>query len=235
MNINKRKCKQCQEEKPLTTEYFYQRKDGKDGKILYRWKCKECESKRMKKWRQDNEEYLKEYEQNRDKEKRRERDRRYYYGNHEKVLEKSRVANKKYYQKNKEKIIKKTNLYAKKNRKIYNDYYNNRIANDPFFRLNKNISVGIRAALKSKKEGRKWESLVGYSLPELQKHLEKQFDDKMNWENYGKYWHIDHIIPQSMFKFDSYEDEEFKLCWSLNNLQPKEAKANISKGGRFIG
>src|SRR6056300_595325 len=234
MNINKRKCKQCQEEKPLTTEYFYQRKDGKDGKILYRWKCKECESKRMKKWRKDNEEYLKEYEQNRDKEKRKEQGKKSYYKNHKKTLERKKIS----YKKNKEKIIKKTNSYRKNNpekakewRKRQGRKWREVTSN----KISSNISKSIRNCLKSGKNGQKWESLVGYNLPELQKHLEKQFDDKMNWENYGKYWHIDHIIPQSMFKFDSYEDEEFRLCWSLNNLQPKEAKANISKGGRFIG
>ena len=55
----------------------------------------------------------------------------------------------------------------------------------------------------------------------------------MNWENYGSYWHIDHIKPKSLFIFESLEDEEFKQCWSLNNLRPLEAKENIRKGNRF--
>jgi hypothetical protein len=83
--------------------------------------------------------------------------------------------------------------------------------------------------------GRHWESLVSYNLNDLVKHLEKQFDDKMNWENYGSYWHIDHIKPKSLFKYVYPEDEDFKKCWSLENLQPLEKIANMRKKNNFIG
>jgi len=67
-------------------------------------------------------------------------------------------------------------------------------------------------------------------------HLESQFKPGMNWENYGKYgWHIDHIRPQSWFKFESKNDPEFKICWALSNLQPLWAKENSFKGNRFEG
>jgi len=45
----------------------------------------------------------------------------------------------------------------------------------------------IRHSLKGKKAGRRWEKLVGYTLEDLREHLESQFDNKMNWENYGGY------------------------------------------------
>jgi hypothetical protein len=45
----------------------------------------------------------------------------------------------------------------------------------------------IYRALKSKKGGRRWESLVGYSTKELKNYLENQFDNKMTWGNYGSY------------------------------------------------
>jgi hypothetical protein len=60
--------------------------------------------------------------------------------------------------------------------------------------------------------------------------LESKFDDKMSWDNYGSYWHIDHIIPQSKLLYNSMEDENFKKCWDLQNLQPLEATANMKKG-----
>ncbi|MFW5903050.1 MAG: HNH endonuclease signature motif containing protein, partial [archaeon] len=64
------------------------------------------------------------------------------------------------------------------------------------------------------------EDLVGYTFNELKEHLENQFTDKMNWGNYGDYWEIDHIKPKSSFDFEKPEDQEFKDCWSLDNLQP---------------
>ena len=49
----------------------------------------------------------------------------------------------------------------------------------------------------------------------------------MNWDNYGKYWHLDHIKPASWFKYSSHTDKDFLQCWSLNNLQPLKAMDNM--------
>lgn len=113
-------------------------------------------------------------------------------------------------------------------------YYGQRRKNDPKFRLNQNIANYIGQSLKGKKAGRKWESLVGYTLEDLVEHLEKKFDEKMNWENCGSYWHIDHIKPRSLFKYTSSDEIEFKKCWALENLQPLEKIANLKKSDTFI-
>jgi len=89
---------------------------------------------------------------------------------------------------------------------------------------------GMAKYLKGKKGGKKWKSLVDYDLKDLMVHLESLFTDGMSWDNYGK-WHVDHIIPKSYFKFTSVNDESFKQCWALKNLQPLWAKDNMSKGG----
>jgi hypothetical protein len=75
--------------------------------------------------------------------------------------------------------------------------------------------------------------MVGYSAEQLKEHLEKQFNDGMSWENYGE-WHIDHIKPISSFEFDSSDDEQFKVCWSLDNLQPMWGIENIKKGNKLL-
>ena len=102
-------------------------------------------------------------------------------------------------------------------------------------KIGHNISKGIRKAIKQNKQNLHWETLVDYTLLELMQHLETKFDEHMNWDNYGSYWHIDHIEPQSWFEFSSNEEQAFKDCWSLSNLQPLEATKNISKGNRFKG
>lgn len=53
----------------------------------------------------------------------------------------------------------------------------------------------------------------------------------MTWDNYGKYWHLDHIKPLSWFDLET----EFKDAWHLSNLQPLEATENLSKNNRYIG
>ena len=54
----------------------------------------------------------------------------------------------------------------------------------------------------------------------------------MSWENYGRYWSIDHIIPRSYFNYKDYNDIEFKICWSLLNIRPLEKIENIIKRDR---
>ena len=110
-------------------------------------------------------------------------------------------------------------------------------ATDPMYRLNRNIGCVIRASLQTNnlsKNNRHWESIVGFTLQELKIHLEQQFDSYMNWDNHGSYWHVDHIIPLSSLTFDSEEHENFKLLWSLGNLQPLFGPENLSKNKKIL-
>lgn len=198
-------------------------------------KCKPCQSKYAKEWRKNNKKELKlkkqlYYQENKEKisiknkkynadpknkRKRKQRDK----DNHLKISQWS----KKYRSKNREKINAAKRKYQSKQRK------------KPRYRLDHNFSKQILDAIKGLKNGQKWENIVGYSLEDLISHIEKQFDENMSWENYGSYWQIDHIIPKCMFKYKSTDDEEFQLCWCLNNLQPLEKTRNNFKNGRFIG
>ncbi len=104
----------------------------------------------------------------------------------------------------------------------------------PKGRLITSMAVGILKTLKyGSKKRRHWEVLVGYSVDELKTHLEKQFTSGMTWENYGTYWHIDHVIPKVVFNFETPEDIDFKKCWALKNLRPLEAKKNLSKHSKL--
>jgi len=134
-----------------------------------------------------------------------------------------------------EKYLKHLSIRNKKDsyKKRRNDYFRERKNIDIKFRLDRNIASTISISLKGKKAGRTWESLVGYTIEDLIKHLESKFEFWMSWSNYGK-WHIDHIKPKSLFHYTCPEDQEFKECWALSNLQPMEAKENIKKSNKFI-
>ncbi len=134
---------------------------------------------------------------------------------------------KEYYVKNKEKI----NEWQRKSQK--KRYWEN-----PQFRLKICVSVGINDRLRKRLSGKNGKSILEflpYTIKELMEHLENKFDDKMTWDNYGSYWHIDHIIPDSYFKYKNIDDKDFKECWALKNLQPLEKIANIRKNNRYIG
>lgn len=91
----------------------------------------------------------------------------------------------------------------------------------------------MRRFLNGSKAGQHWETLVGYTVEQLKRHLERKFNQNMTWENYGIVWQIDHKIPISAFNFEKPEDIDFRRCWSLNNLQPLEVSKNGSKGAKL--
>lgn len=70
---------------------------------------------------------------------------------------------------------------------------------------------------------------LGCSVSFLVEWLEGKFSAGMSWDNYGSAWHIDHIIPLSLF--DLTNSEQAKKACHYTNLQPLFASENIRKGG----
>lgn len=158
-----------------------------------------------------------------------------YENNKESKKEYSRLNYRK--NKNNPEWLAKRKAYAKKYRSenLHKKriFINNLKRTNPNYRLRENMSTQIWFAIKNKKAGRKWETLVGYSINELIKYLESKFhlDKNICWDNYGTYWHIDHIKPKSLFDFTNEED--IKRCWALSNLQPLEAIENKKKYTKY--
>lgn len=211
----KKLCSKCGEEKPLTS--FHKDQHKTSG---YCSACKACRSIDKYNYTINNKNKIRASHKN------------YYEQNKEKILK--RIS--KYQAQNKEKRNALAKRWNKKNPEKYKAGYtrrNKKIRGNPKGRINSRISVYINQSLRGKKAGRRWESLVGYTLADLMIHLEGKFNAGMSWDNIGK-WHIDHIIPISAFNFKNTEDIDFKRCWSLKNLQPLWSKDNLSKGNKLI-
>ena len=138
--------------------------------------------------------------------------------------------NKEWRRINQEKIKKYKSEHGSRNdiKERRNKLLKEKRAKDPAFKLNHNMSCAIYSSLLENKSGWHWEYLVGYTVEELKKHIEKQFKDGMSWENYGQ-WHIDHIIPKSIFNYSHPSHTDFKRCWGLGNLRPLWAEDNHRK------
>ena len=109
---------------------------------------------------------------------------------------------------------------------------------DPLHKiLRDRVSRRMRQSLSGRNLSKNWAhifDMLGYTVDDLKRHLESKFQPGMTWDNIGQ-WHIDHIRPDSWFNYSSIDDEEFKKCWALDNLQPLWAKENISKGNKYEG
>jgi len=220
-----------QQEKYCSTEccnQYYQinnREELVRKKREYRQKYPE----KTRQYNQDNKERINKYYKD-NKERILERARSYYEDNKEDILEYA----KSYGRKNRKKISEYWNKWAEKNKKKLNKWereYQKERRKDTIYKLNCNISSGIRNSLRSNnlsKDGRHWEDMVGYTVQELKEHLEKLFQPGMTWDNHGE-WHIDHIIPKSFFQIKEAGDVEFRMCWRLENLQPLWADENLRK------
>ena len=262
-------CTKCKIEK-LKTEF------GNKGSGLFS-QCKLCTYNYLKEYRIKNPEKVKNYPSNNKEltlkrvndwklnnlEKFKSNQKAY----REKYKEKRNIQSSEYHYKNKKRLNKASREYAKNNRsKVYNkqkewkennkehvnQYYRkyqaNKLKTDKTFRLNKCMSSQIKRALGKNKKTNSWTNLVNFTPSELKEHLESKFTKGMTWENRGKNgWEIDHVIPISLFKFDSYDHPAFKACWELSNLQPlwattkiamkygetKDYKGNIEKGNKI--
>ena len=102
------------------------------------------------------------------------------------------------------------------------------------YRISKNISSGIRRSLN--KQNSSWKDLVNFTFDDLEIHL-KEIIKKIpnaNWDDFIEAkLELDHIRPINSFNFESVNDEEFKKCWNLNNLQLLWAKDNNAKSDKY--
>jgi len=262
---NEKKCSKCGNEKPATLEYFSRDRRRKENGLTPA--CKDCQKEYRQKNRDRTVKYLRNYYQE-NKEEMNEKGRQYYKDNKEWVDEKNkqwREENKDYvkqyndlyYLENKEEIKQRVREYSKNNKeKIYqykqeyrqrpevkerrNQQDSTRRKEDPVYKIRSSVSRSVNRAIKrngSRKEGSILKHLP-YSINELKEHLENQFEDWMNWSNYGsantynKRWNIEHIVAHSKFHYDSMKHPNFRKCWALKNLRPMDARENSSKGNR---
>jgi hypothetical protein len=96
------------------------------------------------------------------------------------------------------------------------------------FRIAKNLRARIRKLLRG--QGRAPHPL-GCSGKDLMLYLESKFEPGMSWENYGSVWHVDHIVPCSVF--DLSRPDHQTACFHFSNLQPLFAVENIRKGAKY--
>lgn len=184
---------------------------GKSYKIFCSKKC------RLENWSPNRKESNKRYGEL-NKERKKKYDSEYYVNNSEKIKERSKNwrNNNKALRWEKEKAI----LEANPQKKLY-----------------KRIQTLLKRYLtKSNVDFKNVRTLnmLGFSLEELEQHLKSTMKDGMTWDQFlnGEI-HIDHIKPHSLFKYSSVEDEDFKKCWSLNNLQLLYKIDNLKKQNKW--
>jgi len=221
-------CSKCDTDKPLAE--FNKDRSKPDGK--HPW-CKACKKadyqvKRVsilaqkKQYFQANKDSIRKYKET------------YREINKDIIAKKNKV----YYEANKNTILKRNSAWQKTNKEwvnTWNKQYRvekNKI--DPSHKIKNNIRTRVRIGIICG-GGRKSAStleLLSCSYKHARKHLESQFVEGMNWDNYGFYgWHIDHIIPCA--SFDLTDPDQQRQCFHYTNLQPLWAEDNLRKSDKL--
>ena len=216
-----KKCGKCSKEKALPE--FTKDSTKKDGKCNY---CRVCTRIRGDKYYQENRAkvktthkiYREEHKQSIDDYQKNHRDENKKYA-------------KEYYQSHKE----YAKVYHHVHRHRSNKLRRIRYKNDISYKINNNMSAGIRQSLKTNKHGISWKNYVDYSIDELIKRLKETLPKGYTWDDYINRadLHIDHIIPKSVFNITTVECTDFKRCWDLKNLQLLPSLENISKSAKL--
>jgi len=219
-----KKCIKCEKEFLENNIFFCL--DKRTNKLSS--KCKKCLAEQRKVYKLKNrEEILKKA-----KEYRKQNKEKIYKNRRDNYLKYKPISSR-YRRNNKVKIL------AQKLKYKYIKYHN-----DPCFKLNYILSSTIRQSIC--KNNKSFIKNLNYTIIELKQHLESQFEYWMNWNNWSTYnletwdnnnsstwtWNIDHIIPKSKLPYFSMEDDNFKICWALENLRPYSSKQNILDGNK---
>ena len=229
----------------LKKKVWYENNKGLNQKKRkeYYQKNKEEIKRKSKKWYENNKERSKEYhtEYRKNNRQRYKKSNQKWYENNKELINKKKREHyqnnkekesdrvKKWYGNNKEWFKEYRTEYRKNNierlRKRDSEYLRNKREVNPLFKLSSNIRTYIRASIIKggySKKSRTFE-ILGCSYEELKEHIESQFEDWMNWDNYGIYngkekcgWDLDHIVPVSSAECE----EDIIRLNHYSNIQP---------------
>lgn len=204
-------------------KHFYTGKPCNNGHVERRQvsngTCGKCSAERTKKWVEKNKEYRSEYNKEWHKNNREERlayHSQWYRAN----KDWKREYDRKWREENREYKKQRQNEYSKRRRR-----------EDPRYAMMRRIRGMLERLVYNHGISKESDTCttLGYTVDDLQRHLERQFTKGMSWANYGK-WHIDHIIPVSVQIRSGETDPAIINC--LTNLRPMWAADNAEKRDR---
>jgi hypothetical protein len=104
---------------------------------------------------------------------------------------------------------------------------------DLLFREKRKWQVALRRYVLEKKASVFYAGYFGLTIEDFRIWVEAQFSEDLNWDNFGKLWQLDHLLPLAYFDFKS--NDELLLCWNFINIRVKKIdKINNTASGLEI-
>lgn len=200
-----KKCKKCNEEKPLNE--FYNNSSCKDGKANV---CKVCRKKQKKiHYKKNIEKYKK-------------RGLEYYYANREKHLHRMKEYRE----------VEEHKIYMKKYLKEYMKNYILSNEQKEKYKKRKKCNPISKVEGRLRWQVRRLRNYTNKSNIDLIGCSAEMFY-KMHGNPDLENLHIDHIVPLSWFDLEN--PNHLKVCCNYNNLQFLQKEDNLKKSNKYAG
>jgi len=99
------------------------------------------------------------------------------------------------------------------------------------FREKRKWQLSYRRYVLEKASSETYAPYFGLDIETLRKWFELQFTPSLNWDNFGKAWQFDHIIPTTYFDYSNEAD--LLLCWNFINIRVEKLDPNKNRGHRI--
>jgi hypothetical protein len=140
------------------------------------------------------------------------------------------IVSKTRFRKNRKACMECENLASKQRNHIVAARRLERLHTEPAFKFKQIQRNRILKFLQAKKN-KTTNEYLGCSSEAFNRWL-KYNSDVFTFENHNKLWHIDHVIPLSLFNLDN-EDEQL-IAFNWKNTSPLSISDNLKKGNKII-
>ncbi|MEP7259467.1 MAG: hypothetical protein ABI687_13790 [Flavitalea sp.] len=95
------------------------------------------------------------------------------------------------------------------------------------FKEKRKWQIALRRYVVLKQSVPAYAPYFGLDIAHFREWIELQFDERLNWESFGKAWQFGHIVPVAYFDFNLETD--LRLCWSFMNISVEGTGAETGK------
>ena len=99
------------------------------------------------------------------------------------------------------------------------------------FREKRKWQINLRRYVIEERPCAYYAPYFGLDIKNIRQWFEYQFQKGIGWEDFGKKWQFDHIIPVTYFDFAN--EEELNMCWNFTNIRVEIFQLNKDKGNRL--
>ena len=158
--------------------------------------------------------------------------REYYKNNIEKERKRVRDWHRENYEKCYPSYVRWRQENKERRRAWGREYFRKLKAESPEYNIAKRIRSRVHALGKGIVKSKATLELIGCTLEEFRAHIENQFVEGMNWDNFcTKEVHMDHWKP--IYEFDMLNERDVLICFNYRNYRPLFAIDNLRKNKKW--